>query len=460
MAQKWVMLFLYLCESNFHVIVNTAIIEIVILTGIFKPFTLSAAFGLIAILLLLCCSALASGSEMAFFSLSPTQIHEIKSRKSTNDLRIIKILEKPKRLLATILIFNNFVNIAIVIISTFLTQKLFDFSGFQILGFVFQFVVITALILFIGEITPKILASQHPIKFAYAMSGIMPALIQLFYPLSSILVHSTNFLERRVEKKGHSISLNELNEVIEIASNSETQEQEKNILKGIVKFGDLEVKEVMRSRVDVTAVEESTTFSELLNIVLDSGYSRLPVYKETLDQITGLLYIKDLLPMLGRNDNYHWQGLIRPALFIPENKGINDLLILFKEKKIHLALVVDEFGGTSGLVTLEDIIEEIVGEINDEYDDEPMETTYTKINENTYLFEAKTSINDFIKITNCDSRIFEDLEGGFDSLAGFVLEVIGKMPVKNEVVSYKNLSIRIESVDSRRIKQLKITINS
>lgn len=434
-------------------------IELIIIAGVLKSFSAFAAIGIVLMILLLICSALASGSEMAFFSLSPTQLQEIKTRKKNSDLRILKLLEDPKRLLATILIFNNFVNIAIVILSTYVSQSLFDFSQLQVLGFVFQFILITALILFIGEIMPKILASQHPVRFASFMSGIFPVLIQLFYPLSSVLVRSTSFLERRVEKKGHKISLNQLNEVIEIASDSETQEQEKNILKGIVKFGDLEVKEVMRSRVDVTAIEESTSFSELIKLILNSGYSRLPVYKETLDQIAGVLYIKDLLPWLGKSDNFHWQGLIRPALFIPENKGINDLLILFKEKKIHLALVVDEYGGTSGIVTLEDIIEEIVGEINDEYDDEPMENFYTKISDNTYLFEAKTSINDFIKITGCDHTVFDDLEGGFDSLAGFILEITGKIPAKNQQLTYKSLTIIIESVDSRRIKQLKITIN-
>lgn len=435
-----------------------SVFSAIILGGILKPFTAYAAIGIILIIVLLFCSAMASGSEMAFFSLSPVQMQELKNRKSQSDLRILKLLEKPKRLLATILISNNFINIAIVIISTYVTQWLFDFSDMQVLGFVVQFVIITALILFCGEIMPKILASQKPVRFASFMSGSIPFVVKLFYPLSSILIKSTKFLEKRVEKKGHKISLNELNEVIEIASDSNTQEQEKNILKGIVKFGDLEVKEVMRSRVDITAVEESTTFNDLLKLILNSGFSRIPAFKDSMDNITGILYIKDLLPYLGQTEDFQWQSLVRPALFIPENKGINDLLLLFREKKIHLAMVVDEFGGTSGMVTLEDVIEEIVGEINDEYDDEPMDLSYTKIDNNTYIFEAKTSINDFIKITGCSGDLFDSLNGEFDSLAGFILEITGKIPAKNETIEYKNLIIKIESADSRRIKQVRVTI--
>ena len=281
---------------------------------------------------------------------------------------------------------------------------------------------------------------------------------RLFYPLSSILMRSTHFIEKRVEKKGHQISLNELNEVIEIAAESNEQEQEQKILKGIVKFGDLEVKEVMRSRVDIYGIEESTGFDQLLKRILDYGFSRIPVYRETMDTVIGILYIKDLLPYLSQSGDYAWQRLVRQALFIPENMGINDLLLLFREKKVHLAIVVDEFGGTSGLVTLEDIIEEIVGEINDEYDDEPIASTYTKIDDNTYIFEAKTSINDFMKITGCTGELFDSINGEFDSLGGFILEITGKIPARNETIEYKNLVLKIESADNRRIKKVKITI--
>lgn len=452
------MLFSYLCLHKPSYSVESSVLSVILLAGILKPFTMYAAVGIILMILLLFCSAMASGSEMAFFSLSPSQIQELKERKSASDLQILKLLDDPKRLLATILISNNFINIAIVIISTYVTQWMFDFSGMKILGFIVQFIIITALILFFGEIMPKILASQKPVRFAKFISGPLSTVIRLLNPFSSLLMSSTGFLEKRVEKRGHRISLNELNEVIEIASDSSTQEQEKSILKGIVKFGDLEVKEVMRSRVDISGIEESTPFDKTLQFVLDSGFSRIPVYKETMDNISGILYIKDLLPYLNQSPTFHWQSLVRPALFIPENKGINDLLLLFREKKIHMALVVDEFGGTSGMITLEDIIEEIVGEINDEYDDEPMDLSYTRINENTFVFEAKTSINDFIKITGVDGEIFDSLEGEFDSLAGFILEITGKIPAKNEIIEYKNLVIRIESADNRRIKQIRITI--
>ena len=439
---------------------NPGILTDCVITTIYKSFSVYALAGIVIMLVLLLLSALASGSEMAFFSLNPPQLQEIKSRKGVAEQRVLKLLENPRRLLATILIFNNFVNIGIVIISTYVTQSLFDFSGFQVLGFVFQFIIVTGLILFFGEILPKILAAQHPVKYAIFISGMFPFLIKLFYPISAILVGSTGFLEKRVEKRGHKISLNELNEVIEIASESDTQEQEKDILKGIVKFGDLEVKEVMRSRVDVTAVDYEMSFPDLMKLILESGYSRLPVYQETLDHIKGLLYIKDLLPWLGTEEHFAWQQLIRPALFIPENKGINDLLVVFKEKKIHLAIVVDEFGGTLGIVTLEDIIEEIVGDINDEYDVEPADGFYTKIADNTYIFEAKTSINDFIKVTDCDSTLFDEFEGAFDSLGGFVLEITGKIPKRHEKVNYKNLHMRIESADNRRIKQIRVHLST
>lgn len=435
------------------------ILRAIFVLSIIKPFSTSAAIGIFAIILLLICSALISGSEMAFFSISPTQIQELRKRKSTTDIRILLLLDHPKRLLATILISNNFVNIAIVIISTYVIQVLFDFSGIQYWGFIFQFIIVASLILLFGEIMPKIIASQKSIRYAALVAGSIPFFIKLFYPLSSIMIRSTRFLEKRIAHKGHDFSLTELNEVIEITSSDENQEQEKNILKGIVKFGDIEVKEVMKSRIDITAVNEVANFSELISLIHESGFSRLPVYKDTLDNVNGMLYIKDLLPYLNQGIGFNWQKLIRPALFIPENKMINDLLVVFKEKKIHMAVVVDEFGGTSGIVTLEDIIEEIVGEINDEYDDEPMDTLYSKINDSTYIFEAKTSINDFVKITGCNESIFDDFQGEFDSLAGLILEITGKIPAKNEMFEYKQLQFRIENADNRRIKQIRVIIN-
>jgi putative hemolysin len=415
--------------------------------------------GLLLIIILLLCSAMISGSEMAFFSLTPAQLHELNEKKTHANTRILDLLEHPKRLLATILIVNTFVNITIVIISTYVTQHLFDFTGHMVLGFIMQFIIVASLILLIGEIMPKVLASQRSMQFAHIMANPMRILIRIFYPFSSVMVRSTRFLERRIEKKGHNISLDELTDVIEMTSSGSAHEQEKNILKGIVKFGDMDVKDVMRSRVDVTAVEKETPYSSLLTQIMESGFSRLPVYDESLDRILGVLYIKDLLPYLDRKDEFNWHQLIRPAFFIPENKKISDLLKEFKEKKIHLAIVVDEYGGTSGIVTLEDIIEEIVGEINDEYDDEPMETFYTRIDKNIYIFEAKTSINDFIKITGCHEDVFADVPGEYDSLAGMVLEIIGKIPVKNEIIVFKHMQFRIESADNRRIKQIRVTIN-
>jgi putative hemolysin len=430
-----------------------------VFTSVFLSFSWGVGVGLLLIIILLFCSAMVSGSEMAFFSLTPVQLHELQENKSPANIRVLNLLEHPKRLLATILIGNNFMNIAIVIISTYVTQHLFDFRGHEVLGFIMQFIIVASLILLIAEVMPKILASQRPMQFVYIMVKPMHLLIQIFYPISSIMVSSTRFLERRIEKKGHNISLDELTDVIEMTSSGSAHEQEKNILRGIVKFGDMDVKDVMRSRVDVTAVEKEMPYNALLTQIMESGFSRLPVYDESLDKILGILYIKDLLPYLDHKGDFNWHQLIRPAFFIPENKKISDLLMEFKEKKIHLAIVVDEYGGTSGIVTLEDIIEEIVGEINDEYDDEPMETFYTRIDKNVYIFEAKTSINDFIKITGCDEDVFADIPGEYDSLAGMVLEITGKIPVKNETIVFKHMQFSIESADDRRIKQIRVTIN-
>jgi putative hemolysin len=429
-----------------------------LVSSVFLPFSWGAGIGIVFMIILLLSSAMISGSEMAFFSLTPFQIHELSNRKNPSDILILKLLEKPKRLLATILISNNFVNIAIVIISTFVTKKLFNFNNYELLGFIIQFVVVASLILLIGEIMPKILAVQKAVRFASIMAGPMQWLIKLFHPLSLLMVRSTTFLEKRLENRGHNISLDELTDAIEITSAGSTHDQEKKILKGIVKFGDMDVKEVMRSRVDVTALDNDTAYEELLSRILSSGFSRIPVYHDSLDNILGILYIKDLLPYLDKKNDFDWHSLIRPALFIPENKKISDLLKLFKEKKIHLAVVVDEYGGTSGIVTLEDIIEEIVGEINDEYDDEPIDTFYKRIDDNTYLFEAKTSINDFLKITGCPEDLFDDLHGEFDSLAGLILEITGKIPAMNEKIKYKNLQFKIENADNRRIIQIRVRI--
>jgi gliding motility-associated protein GldE len=424
---------------------------------ILKHFTLSVAVGLLVIILLLIFSALISGSEIAFFSLDHQHLQKLRNLKNKKNQLILRLIEKPKSLLATVLIANNFVNVAIVIISTFVTSEIIDFANHKLLGFIFQVIIVTGLILLIGEIMPKVYATRNAIKFASFMATPINFLIKLFYPLSYILVHSSSLIDKRISKRGHNISMNELSHALEITDDNENDEGDKKILKSIVNFGDIDVKEIMKSRLDITTIDIETKFDELLQIILNSGYSRIPVYKEQLDKIVGVLYIKDLLKYLDKEQDFKWQSLIRAPFFVPESKKINDLFKEFQEKKIHLAIVVDEYGGTSGLVTLEDILEEILGEINDEFDSEDI--PYSKVNENTYIFEGKTSLNDFCKITGVEFDFFDEVKGEFDSIAGLILEIVGKIPNRFEIITFKNFNFEIEAVDKKRIKRIKITIN-
>ncbi|MBI9036497.1 MAG: gliding motility-associated protein GldE [Bacteroidales bacterium] len=408
--------------------------------------------------LLLFCSAMISGSEIAFFSLSPSQLEHLYSESSKKNKQIIQLFEKPKRLLATILISNNFVNVAIVILSTFITNSLFSFSEYSIITFVFQVVIVTSLILLFGEIIPKIYATQYPLKFAYLMVKPILILRSFFYPISSLLVNSTNLIDKRIKRKSHNISMSELSKAIDITSDETTPDEEKKMLKGVVKFGDIGVKEIMKARVDVTAIDNITKFDNLIETIISSGYSRIPVFSETFDNIKGILYAKDLLPHLKENKDFQWQSLVRKAFFVPESKMINDLLHEFQEKKIHLAIVVDEYGGVSGIVTLEDIIEEIVGEINDEFDYSKDENINSKLDENNFIFEGKTLLNDFCKITGIDSKTFEEIKGESDTLAGLILEIEGEIPQKSSIIKFQNFIFEIEAVDNRRIQQIKVKI--
>ncbi len=415
-------------------------------------------FSLIVVLLLLVCSALISGSEVAYFSLNPSQIKEIRSKDSKTNKLILGFLDIPKRLLATILITNNFVNVGIVILSSYVSGQLFDFSKFPVLGFIIEVVVITGILLLFGEIMPKIYANHKPISFASIMARPLQILIKLFYPFSSLLVRTTRLIDKKLASTSYDISMSEISDAIDITVDEDTTEEETKILKGIVKFSDIEVTEIMKSRMDVVSVNSEISFKELIEIVVDSGYSRIPAYKETFDNVQGILYVKDLLPHLEPNSEFNWIDLLRPAFFIPENKKINDLLQEFQEKKIHMAIVVDEYGGTSGIVTLEDIIEEIIGEITDEFDTPEDEIGYRKINSNTYIFEAKTSINDFCKIIDYDGNIFDEIKGDSDSLAGIILEQLGAIPDKGTTFTYRNFDLEILTVDKRRIKQVKVII--
>ena len=403
---------------------------------------------------LIICSALISGSEVAFFSIDPKKWNK-KEEKISYKL-IGKLLEKPNKLLATILIANNFVNVGIIILSTYITSSVFNFESAPILKFVIQVLAVTFLLLMLGELIPKVFANQNPLKFARIMARPLIFLNKLFYPLSSVLVHSTSFIEKRFNSKGYNISVNDLSNVLDIAGENDTNIEEKRILRSIVEFGNIQVKEIMKSRVDVTAFSINTSFDEVKKEIIKSGYSRTPVYSESFDKIKGILYIKDLLPHLDTPD-FEWKTILRSPFFVPEGKMIDDLMREFQQKKIHLAIVVDEYGGTSGIVTLEDIIEEIVGDINDEFDDDGVK--FSKLDSQNYIFEGKTSINDALKILNLEFDYFDEIKGESDSLAGLILEMKGNIPDVGEVLKFNHLTFKIESVDKRRIKRVKITID-
>jgi gliding motility-associated protein GldE len=427
--------------------------------SIIKPISSGLVMGLIAIIVLLACSALISGSEMAYFTLDSKQLEDSKNKKKYNLDKISKLINQPQRLLATILIVMNLVNISVVIISTYVTIHLFDMESNYLLSLFVEFVVVTSLILLFGEMLPKIYANKYPLQVASVMAGPMLFMMKMFHPLSIIMVSSTRLIEKRIARKKHDLSFADLSKAIEITTNEKTHVHEKKLLKRIVKFGDIEVSDVMKPRIDIIAVDLNTGFAELIEIIKEAGFSRLPVYKESFDHIEGILHIKDLLQYLQTSASFTWQELIRPPIFVPENKKINDLLSEFKEKKIHMAVVVDEYGGTSGIVTLEDILEEIVGEINDEYDEDSDNVAYQKIDDLNYVFEGKTSLNDLIKIINVGDTFFDEIKGESESLAGMILEITGKIPHKKEVITYKNLTYTIESADHRRIIKIKLKIN-
>lgn len=421
-------------------------------------FSYGVAVAILIILILLVCSAAVSASEIAFFSLTPGQLKEIRAGKQGIHLLVRQLLEKPKRLLATILISNNFVNVAVVIISTYVSNELFDFSMSPILGFVIQVIVITSLILLMGEIMPKVYATQYGMSIVMMMARPINFLLKVFYPLSSVLVSSTYIIDKRMTRRKHPILMSDLSNAVDITSDASTSEENRKMLKSIARFGDIAASEIMKSRTDVTAIDYELGYGDVMRIIRESGYSRIPVYKDTFDTITGLLYIKDLLQYADHDDTFKWQNLLRPVFFVPESKRINDLLTEFQGKKIHLAIVVDEYGGTSGIITLEDIIEEIVGEINDEFDSESDTIPFVKVDDFTYIFEGKTLINDFCKILNVDDDIFDEVKGEADTLAGLILELAARIPVVNEIVSFAGYTFCVEAADKRRIKRIKVSL--
>jgi gliding motility-associated protein GldE len=426
-----------------------------------NPVSLSIIVTLITILILLVLAAFVSAAESAFFSLTPNDMEELKLSNSKTDEKILALVNAPKRLLATLLISINFINIAIVILNaTFIfgTDGLFDFSANQLMGFVVQVIAITFIILLVGEVIPKIYATQNPLNSARILVVFVQFLQRLFYPISSFLVASTSLLDRWIKPSTQSISVDDLSHALDLTSDANITNEDQKILKGIVKFGNTDVKQIMKSRMDVAAYEYNTTFSELLEYITNSGFSRVPVFKDKLDNIAGVLYAKDLLQYSNEGNDFNWQSILRPPFFVPENKKIDDLLREFQNNKIHLAIVVDEYGGTSGIVTLEDVIEEIVGEINDEFDDDDL--VYSKLDENNFVFEGKAPLNDVYRILQINGSEFEDVKGEADTLAGLIIEHEGRIPVKGESISIKLLTFTIESADQRKIKRVKVRIES
>ena len=402
-----------------------------------------------------CCCSYQSASEIAFFSLSPSDLSAIDEKKHPSDEKISKLLEDTERLLATILITNNFVNVTIIMLCNFFFMSVFEFHS-PIAEFLILTVILTFLLLLFGEIMPKIYSAQKTLAFCrFSAPGIW-MFRSLFYPVASMLVRSTSFLNKHFARKNHNISVDELSHALELTDKEELKE-ENNILEGIIRFGGETAKEVMTSRLDVVDLDIRTPFKDVLQCIIENAYSRIPIYSENRDNIKGILYIKDLLPHLNKVD-FRWQSLIRPAYFVPETKMIDDLLRDFQANKIHIAIVVDEFGGTSGIVTMEDIIEEIVGEIHDEYDDE--ERTYAVLNDHTWVFEAKTQLTDFYKITKVDEEVFDEVAGDSDTLAGLLLELKGEFPALHEKVTYDHYEFEVLEMDNRRILKVKFTINT
>ena len=419
------------------------------------PPSLGAIIAIVLAVLLLFASGFVSASEIAFFSLSPSDLSEIEEENHSSDKYIASLLEDSERLLATILISNNFVNVTIIMLCNYFFAEVVDFGESVIVEFLVITVILTFLLLLFGEIMPKIYSAQHTLRFCRFAAPIIMVLKKVFNPLSGLLVRSSVIVNKCVAKRNYNISVDELSQALELTDKTEISE-ESNILEGIIRFGGETAKEVMTPRLDMVDLDIASSFKEVLDCVVENGYSRVPVYEDSRDNIKGILYIKDLLPHLKKNEDFHWQNLIRPAYFVPETKMIDDLLRDFQANKIHIAIVVDEFGGTSGIVTMEDIIEEIVGEINDEYDEE--ERSYVKINDHTYVFEAKTLLSDFYKVMKVDTDTFEDIEGDADTLAGLLLEIKGEFPKLHEKLEFGHFSFEVLEMDARRILKVKVMI--
>ena len=380
---------------------------------------------------------------------------EVEEEKRPSDRKILRLKAESERLFATMLISNNVANVAVIMLLNFFFQRTVDFGGHDWLGFLIVTVVLIILILLLGDIMPKIYFSQHALRFCRVVSPMLIGLEKLFWPLASMLVRTRALATKVAHKESRSISVDELEQALELTDKKDIAE-EQNMLEGIIRFGGEMAKEIMTPRMDIVDLDMKTPYPEVLKCIVESNYSRIPVYADSRDNIKGILYIKDLLPHLNKPSGFRWQSLIRPPYFVPETKKIDDLLSDFQKNKVHIAIVVDEFGGTSGIVTMEDIIEEIVGEINDEYDDD--ERQYVRLNADTYVFEAKILLTDFVKVMQVDDDFFEEVEGEADTLAGLLLELKGEFPALHEVIRYKNYSFEVLEMDNRRILKIKVKV--
>ena len=412
--------------------------------------------GILLLFVLLLCSALISGAEVAFFSLTKTDLDKGLEQESKQFLIVSKLLERPKKLLATILVANNFINIAIVILFAYLGNFLFKDIVSPVFKFLVEVIIITFLILLFGEILPKIYASRNRVKFSTFMAYPLRFLDVVISPLSLPMRSITLVIHNKLGRQKSNISVDQLSQALKLTSEEDTTTQEQKILRGIVSFGNTDTKQVMRPRIDIFALNEEQEYEEIIPEVIKNGFSRIPVYKDNVDTIVGVLYVKDLLPYIDKKQ-FNWTSLLREPFFVPENKKLDDLMAEFQEKKVHLAIVVDEYGGTSGIVSLEDIIEEIVGDISDEFDDDDL--VYSKIDNNNYVFEGKTPLKDFYRVIKLeDDSAFEDNKGESETIAGFVLEISGGFPKRNSKISFNNFVFTVEALDKKRLKRIKVTI--
>ena len=410
-------------------------------------------------LVLVVFSALLSGTEVAIFSLNNDDKLKLKEEKESNrNKRVLDLLENPKKLLATILIANNLVNVSIVMVSTFVMEKLFIIDNMsEINSFIIQVIIVTFIILLFGEVIPKVYANNYNVSFSKLMSLPISILKKIFSLLSDILISSTSIIDKKIEKKTNPFNADELEHALDLTKHSVENEDEKKILEGIVKFGQTDVKQIMTPRTDVTSFDTETDYKSLMKEFKNINFSRIPIYEETFDNIKGILYVKDLLSKIEEDVNFKWTKLLREAKFVPENKKLDDLLKEFQEERKHIAIVVDEYGGSSGIVTLEDVLEEIVGEITDEFDEEDI--TFQKIDNYNYIFDGKCTLIDIYKILEIEGENFELAKGEADTIAGFCIEQAGKIMLKNEKVNFDKYTFTVEAADKRKIKKVKVTIN-